>query len=76
MPIMAPIPAWWGEAGAGCILLAGIALIVVFYGRAKAAEGAESGKQWGYLLLIVLLMLMLLSWLWSLQHVPGVADPR
>jgi integral membrane sensor domain MASE1 len=57
---MRPVPYWWIGTTNGVLLLAGLAFAVVFYQRAKRSEGAEAGKQWGYLFTIVVITIIFL----------------
>jgi uncharacterized membrane protein len=45
----------------GVVLLAGIAVLTALYRQAKAAEGIEAGRKWGYFVIGVIVMLILMS---------------
>ncbi len=47
----------------GFILLGAIVIAVVLYRQAKASDGADAGKKWGWLFTVILLTLALLAWL-------------
>ena len=71
-----PVPELWSDAIMGFILLAGLVTVVVLYHQAKASEGAEAGRKWGYLFVAVLVVLALLGLSSDLRHSLDSLPPR
>jgi hypothetical protein len=45
----------------GVVLLAGVVVLTFLYRQAKAAEGAEAGRKWGYFVTGIIILVIVES---------------